>query len=305
MKGFLWLCVAALGLAVTPAAADTAGSAAALREAFAALQRKPGSNPFKRPLYLDSFEGPDHVEGEIYALVDAPFSAASAMLVTPAQWCDVLILHLNTKFCQPQISSGTAFLHMRVGKKYDQPLEETYRLDFTFEVAARTRDYLQVRLGAEEGPLGTSRYRMMLEASAAPDGKTLVRLGYAYAYGQVGKLAMVVYLGTAGRAKVGFTVVGEDADHAPRYIGGLRGVLERNTMRYYLAVEASLRDAALPPQPLLDRRLADWFAGSERYPRQLREMGQSEYLAMKRHEVARQRHAPDPAVTSAAAGAAD
>ena len=37
-----------------------------------------------------------------------------------------------------------------------------------------------------------------------------------------------------------------------------------------------------------DRRLRDWFAATERYPRQLHEMEQGEYLDMKRKEHLRQ-----------------
>ncbi len=283
----LSLCLS-LCLQLTPARADTAGSASALLEAFAALQQKPGRNPFNQPLYLDSFEGPTSVRGEIYALVDAPYSAATETLTTPAQWCDVLILHLNTKFCRPRVAIGATSLQMRIGKKFDQPLADAYRVNFAFVVATRTDAYLQVRLSADEGPVGTSNYRLMLEAASTAEGKTLIRLGYSYSFGAVGKLAMIVYLNTAGRDKVGFTMVGNGSDSKRRYIGGLRGVVERNTMRYYLAIDVSLRAAALPKPARLERQLADWFAGSERYPLQLHEMDQREYLAMKRREVARQ-----------------
>jgi len=38
----------------------------------------------------------------------------------------------------------------------------------------------------------------------------------------------------------------------------------------------------------MEKSLHDWFAGSERYPRQLREMEQGDYLVMKRKEYLRQ-----------------
>ena len=107
-----------------------------------------------------------------------------------------------------------------------------------------------------------------------------------------GRLAMQAYLGTVGRDKVGFTVVGRQADGQPRYVGGMRGVVERNTMRYYLAIEAFLGALSAPPQARLEKRLRDWFAAVERYPRQLHEMEQDEYLAMKRKEYLRQQADP-------------
>jgi hypothetical protein len=65
-------------------------------------------------------------------------------------------------------------------------------------------------------------------------------------------------------------------------------VVERNTMRYYLAIGAYLDSLSLPPQQRIERRLRDWFAATERYPRQLHEISQDEYLVMKRREIERQ-----------------
>jgi hypothetical protein len=69
----------------------------------------------------------------------------------------------------------------------------------------------------------------------------------------------------------------------------MRGVVERNTMRYYLAVEAYLGAVALPADARVEKSLRDWYAAAERYPRQLHEMEQVDYLAMKRKEFAEQR----------------
>ncbi len=49
--------------------------------------------------------------------------------------------------------------------------------------------------------------------------------------------------------------------------------------------------AALHARRTLLRRLRDWFAAVERYPRQLHEMGRDEYLSMQRRELARQQAA--------------
>jgi len=68
----------------------------------------------------------------------------------------------------------------------------------------------------------------------------------------------------------------------------MRGVVERNTMRYYLAIEAFLGALSAPPQAQLEKRLHDWFAAVERYPRQLHEMDEGAYLDMKRRETRRQ-----------------
>src|SRR3546814_16967541 len=59
----------------------------------------------------------------------------------------------------------------------------------------------------------------------------------SYGYGVAGRMAMQAYLATAGSAKVGFTVTGKDGHGQPIHIGGMRGAIERNAMRYYLAID--------------------------------------------------------------------
>ena len=71
------------------------------------------------------------------------------------------------------------------------------------------------------------------------------------------------------------------------YIGGMRGLVERNVMRYYLAIEAYLDALPAPPAEQLERRLQSWFTASERYPRQLHEMDRPAYIEMKRREFQR------------------
>jgi hypothetical protein len=64
-------------------------------------------------------------------------------------------------------------------------------------------------------------------------------------------------------------------------------------MRYYLAMEAYLGALSSPPQARLEKSLHDWFAAAEAYPRQLHELEQGEYLAMKRKEYSRARDAAE------------
>jgi hypothetical protein len=73
-----------------------------------------------------------------------------------------------------------------------------------------------------------------MQAVPLPDGRSFMRLHYSYAMGTAAKLATKGYLATSGSGKVGFTREGD------RYVRGLRGAVERNAMRYYLAVESYL-----------------------------------------------------------------
>jgi hypothetical protein len=252
------------------------------------LQDQLSHNQFQRPLYMDSSETSGGVTGDIYALIKYPFATARAALNGPARWCDILILHLNTKYCRASTDSHGSVLQVNIGRKQEQPVNEAYRVDFAYRVAAETPGYLKVMLTADEGPLSTRDYRIILEAVPVDEGGTFIHFTYSYAYGIAGRLAMQAYLGSIGSGKVGFTVVGKESDGRPLHIGGMRGLVERNTMRYYLAIEVFLGALSAPPQARPEKRLRDWFAAVERYPRQLHELEQGEYLDMKRKEYLRQ-----------------
>ena len=94
---------------------------------------------------------------------------------------------------------------------------------------------------------------------------------------------------TCGRDKVGFTRLKAGGGD---FVGGMRGVTERNTMRYYLAIDAYLDSLSAPAGQQLENRLQAWFDATERYPHQLRELGREAYLRMKRQEVQRQAASP-------------
>jgi hypothetical protein len=269
----------------SPAWAQDAASLQALhRELNGAL----ASNVFNRPLVLESSELPGGLRGDIYARVDQPFDVVGRALQGSGHWCDILMLHLNVKQCRAGGTPAGTTLGLIVGSKHDQPLANAYRFDFAYQLVTARPDYLQVQLGAAQGPLGTSHYRIVLEVVALDARSSFLHMSYAYDFGLAARVAMQAYLATIGRDKVGFSVAGRQPDGRPRYIGGMRGVVERNTMRYYLAVQAYLGALSLPPRQQFERRLADWHAGVERYPLQLHELELGEYLDLKRAQAANQ-----------------
>ena len=128
----------------------------------------------------------------------------------------------------------------------------------------------------------THDYRIEVELVALDHQRSFLHLSYSYSAGFAARMAMQAYLSTLGRDKVGFSEIGRTQDGQRQLVGGSRGVVERNTMRYYLAIEAYLASLAQPPARQFEQRLADWQTGVERYPRQLRELERDEYLALKR-----------------------
>ncbi len=265
--------------------------AGALQARYDVLRDTLRDTGFRRPIHIDSSIADGNASGDVYAVVDYPFATVAAALALAPNWCDVLILHFNVKFCRVGMDTDSPVLDVRIGRKFDQPLRKAYQVNFAYREISRTPDFMHVLLGSAEGPLNTSNYRIVLQAVPVTDGHTFIHLSYAYDFGAASELAMKAYLATLGRTKVGFSVEGEAANGQPRYVRGMRGAIERNAMRYYLAIEAYLGALSLPSAQQVDRRLADWFDASERYALQLREMEREAYLEMKRREIMRQQSA--------------
>lgn len=263
-------------------------SAVALRTRYAELVPQLQTNPYKRPLVILSSDTGNAVRGEVFAVVDFPFDRVRAGLSDPNQWCDFMILHINTKHCQAAVGPKGPMLQLRVGKKTQQTLTEASLLEFNYRTDTLSDQYLQIQLQADTGPMGTSAYRIGLEAIPLPNAGTFLHLTYSYSIGMVGRLAMQTYLATAAKDKVGFTQVRTMATAGPVYVTGMRGSVERNAMRYYLAIQSYLATANLPAASRSEARLTRWFNAVEQYPRQLHEMDLVEYLETKHAEIARQ-----------------
>jgi len=260
-------------LAFSPLAVHA--DAGSLGGKYTELKEAMRNNSYGRQMHIDSAEGGNKLQGDVYAVLDHPYEKVKEALQDPNAWCDIMLLPFNTKACQ---ASGGR-LAVRIGRKYNQPVEEAYRLDLGFQRAATGADYMETRLGAAQGPFGTRDYRIAAEAIPIEGGKTFMHLSYSYGYGGTGKFAMQAYLATAGANKAGFTS------------GGMRGAIERNAMRYYLAIDAYLDTMDVPAAQRVDQRINKWFAATERYPKQLHEMDRETYVTMKRQEYGRQQTA--------------
>ena len=207
----------ALLLAVCVATPARADPAEVLLERHAALVPRLANNAFKQPIVLETSESGGRLSGDIYAVIDFPFDRVSAGLNNPQHWCEVMLLHINTKYCRAS-SAPAVKLSMHIGKKTPESLTTAPRVDFTYNVTTATPFYLGIVLNAADGPMGTSDYLIRLEAAPLPGAgaglpaRTFLHLTYAYSAGLSARLAMQAYLGTVARDKVGFTVTGMRAD---------------------------------------------------------------------------------------------
>ena len=280
---------AALAACGAPHAASDADAAAALRASHESLRAELDASPFKRPLHLTSAEASGRLRGDVDAVLEQPFARVAQALAAAEQWCEVLVLQPNVKQCRAEGPAASRQLSVHIARRFDQPIEDTHAVRFDYRVVAATPEHLHVTLAADEGPLGTRDYRIALQAAPLDGGRTLMHFSYSYAYGALARIAMKAYLSTSGSDKVGFSIVGRGADGEPKYIDGVRGAVERNTMRYQLAIEAYLASLAAPPAEQGEARLKQWMAAIARYPRQLQEADPAAFTVAKRRDIQRQK----------------
>jgi len=242
---------------------------------------------------VESSEAAGEVTGRITGLSAFAFPQVADALARPQAWCEMMALHLNTKACTlAQPAHAPPLLTLTVTRTHDQPPAQGFPLALEWRLLRRDAVALEVQLHGASGPFGTTGYRIALTAAPAPAGRSAIDFSYSCRFAAASRIALQTYLATVARNKVGFTVVGEGAGAQP--VTGLRGVVERTAMRYFLAIDAWLAAAARPPGQQLRHRLEHWFDGTERHARQLHEMDKTSYVAMKLREAGLRSTAPTP-----------
>ena len=219
---------------------------------------------------------------EVNGVIDYPFNQVREALTAPAAWCDFLPLVFNVKSCIHGVHEDRTLLTLFIGRKFFDPPEDALQLEYIFRVVKQEEDRLRVLLTASEGPHGTRDYRIEVEAHTNADGRTYLRLNSSFRPSLRSKFATGIYLSTTGSDKIGFSVVEKGGKSV--HVGGTRGIVERNAMRYYLALKAYLDTLDVLEENRFDARLNAWFDLTQRHPRQLYEMSKMEYLNTKRRE---------------------
>lgn len=261
--------------------AIAAAAEPSLATRYRSLRPALAASDFGVPLHIASTQDGGAVRGDVDAVVPHRFAVVRELLRTPAQWCEVLILHVNVRQCLPVEQDGQPALSLAVGRKLETDLDDTAPLVLAFRLESSTPRLLRVRLSADEGPYGTGDYDLLFEAAPLQGGRSYVHLAFSQTYGRTAQLALRGYLGTLARDRVGFTEVGSEPDGSPQLVGGLRGAIERNAMRYYLAVDTCLDTASVPEPERRRARLEQWFEATTRYPRQLQDLTREQYFASK------------------------
>ena len=242
------------------------------------------TNSFGLPLIVESFERGDRINVDVYGIFDFPFSSVVSMLKVPANWCDIVSLHLNVKACTYKEMPGDELLTFYIGRKVYQSPEDARQVLYRYRIVDQQKGYLDIMLHSDTGPFGTKDHRMRFEALPLNGGRTFVHVSYAYSDSAALRLAAKVYFATLGRSKVGFTVTGTDSSGKPVYIGGPRGSIERNAVRYYFAIQTFMNAARYPDETRFSMRINQWYDLTTRFRRQLFELDEKDYLRYKTAE---------------------
>jgi hypothetical protein len=125
---------------------------------------------------------------------------------------------------------------------------------------------------------------MRFEAVPLDGGRTFVHVSYAYSDSAALRLAGKVYFETLGWGKVGFTMTGTDSSGNPVYVGGPRGAIERNAVRYYLAIQSYMDTLRYPEKARFSMRISEWYDLTARYRKQLFDLDKKDYVTFKTKE---------------------
>ncbi len=288
----LLLCLGPLALGLCCASplprVDSPPGSVRLAEKYHSLRGTLFDNGFRLPIHLEADQTGGRLQGDVYGVVDHSFERVRDALRAAADWCEVVPLHLNIKACTHEIRDGRDRVSFYAGRKFYESPESAHRMNWSFYVRHAGSEYFEVALAAAEGPLDTRDYVLELSAIPLDDERTFLHLRYAHQSGLASRIAMGGYLATLGRHKVGFSVVGSNAEGRPVYVDGKRGVIERNAVRYHLAVQAYLDTLGVPEEDRFEQRINRWFDLTDLHPEQLRELERDAYLAFKRRERADQ-----------------
>lgn len=258
-----------------------------LAQRYEALTAGP-ARPLAPGVYLESSEASQQARGEVLARLDLPYATAAAVLSDALAWCRLLMLHPNIKHCLPGTGGrGGVLLDLTMAAQRDGLFGQEHPLQLSWNTVARDASHLAVELMAERGPMGTRDYRIGFELAPLEAGTSVMRLVYSSAFTATGLWMAQAYVATVARHRVGFTVVDTDAQGRPVYVRGVRAAVERNTMRFHLAVQSWLTVQSAPAEQRVARAIEAWFDASERHATQLHEVEREEYVARKAAEFAR------------------
>ena len=289
-----WITAVILGLMVlmAPAAfsSDNDNSLASLQARAVEFrqQQVSGENPL--PFVLSSSFSSTLSKARVRTFIrGVGLDTFSQKLLQPAEWCEFIPLHLNIKACGHVVRNQKNIVQFYAGVKGYVTPDDAHLLQLSFE-ARKEGGVFYADLFAADGPLDSTNIRFGIHAiDAEGDGGTGVYVEFELSSepGLSNSLARV-YLATIARRKIGFSINGKTWSGKPKYVGGQRGAIERNLVRYLLAIETYFETASkadeMAADALYELRIQRWYDETDQYREQLFELSREEYISNKLRE---------------------
>jgi hypothetical protein len=265
-------------------AQEPSAGASGLRDRLHAAVSRPGLGGL--PVHARVSVAENVVQSEILAVFAHRHPQLTALLENGRGWCEIVVLHPNVKACTHEPAGGHQRVVIYTGTKHYQPARLSRAHHHDLRIERREPGYLMARLLPAPDKLADGAEPVVIEAVDIDGERTGLRVQYRQRLNAWTRLASATYFATFGRDKVGFSRRGADGGANTAYVDGLVGAIERNIVRYFLAMETHLAVGGGDSPEKHEQRLAHWFASTERHARQLHELDWEEYLDIKRRELA-------------------
>lgn len=250
-----------------------------LVDKYHTIEKELKKSTFAIPFYVESSVSKNASRVDIYGTINYPFGLIKNELLVPTNWCEILLSHPDIRACTYKKTPDTWLLNIYNVNKFSEPLEDAYQMKFAYLVSELHPFYFDIALTAHEGPFHTKDHQFGFEAIPLEKNITFFHLRYSFGYGALEYYLMKIF----GPGKVGFSVIGTDSDGNPVYVGGLRGVAERDVVCYYLAILSYLDALKIPAEQRFEKRVSQWYDFAALYKKQLLgKMEEEEYLTYKR-----------------------
>ncbi len=254
-----------------------------LVEKYNELESELKTSPLGMPVHIESYVGSSSSHVDIYGTVKYPFEVVKSNLQAPSDLCDVLMLTINIRACTYEKKGDDRLITAYSVKKYYNSIDDAFPIKFKYLASKRNKNELSLSLAADRGPFNTKDHQFEIEAIPLDEGTTFISLHYLFDYNLLGYFTIKSYFELFGGSRVGFTVTSIN-NGKPSFVTGLRGAVERNVMRYYLAILAHLNATGSPSMERYDKELTLWYDLTTKYKKQLFELDKEDYLAYKRND---------------------
>jgi len=221
------------------------------------------------------------LSAEVSSILRTPFDTIVAALSQSNNWCQIMPLHFNIKACTYETLQDRDALTIYSGRKTYELPEDSFEMAYRFEIIRQDDSQLSLRLHADHGPLSTRDHLIELDVVRAEEG-SLLHFHISYQRSWLSSMLTNAYLSTLGRNKIGFSHSTQEGESRP--VQGIKGIIERNAMRYQIAINAFLNTQSLPEVMRHEAALANWFKQNDSHPEQLHEMDEADYMEIKREE---------------------